>query len=133
MFQSWGGCCEQTQVQLHTDGIEEALVVRTHAQARRDELEEDQQFARKKDSGVQHKLLGDNTDGDAVVETKKAVEEGEVEETELLGSTFAEELFLEDRQAKLWQNRKLKRLERSKHRQVRGKDRDREKRQTESL
>ena len=78
---------------------------------------------------MQPKLLGDNTDGDAVVETKKAVEEGEVEETELLGSTFAEELFLEDRQAKLWQNRKLKRLERSKHRQVRGKDRDREKRQ----
>lgn len=108
-------------------------MVRTSAQTRQEELKETQQVTRKKVSDVWPKLWDDRTGGDAVVEAEEVIDEREAGEAELPGSIFAEELFRENRQRKPKQTRKQKRLEWSKHGLVRGKDRAKEKQQTESL
>ena len=51
------------------------MVVRTHAQAKQEELEETQRVTGEKEGGVQLKLLEDETAGDAVIETEEVVHE----------------------------------------------------------
>ena len=101
---------------IHTEGVEEALVVRTRAQVKKDELQEAQQRMKEKKSGVKPTPI------DVRKESTDGVEESQDETEELLGSTFAEELFLEDNPRHEKQSRKQKRCARKQYGLVRAKD-----------
>ena len=100
---------------IHSEVVEEALVVRTRAQTKKEEAEEAMRVTKEKESGVQAKPL-----------EEELLEMESDDGTEVIGGTFDSDLFMEGN-VKVKQTRDQKRKERRKHGLVRAKDRSKTK------
>ena len=108
---------------MHTRGVEEALVVMTWAQSKREKMEEKAQAEKEEISGTRPSPIEEVGEQTEENEQAEVEEETDIEETEeLFGSSFSEELFQKEKGQRQQLIRKQKRQERHRYSLVRAKD-----------